>query len=315
MSNTLNPTALQTQEEGAKERRLTVSKAEITPDALLTYISDHPVDHPSGVPAYTIRWFAPLVNGQSQLADHLIADPQAGSITSVARSSIAQLGLELEFDQHKRIGNFLQAEGHLLSVAGDQSDRLIQHIHAFMREQHGVVLGRTALLTKESRVKHMRTYRRQIKKGGLRVNGASRAKDGSLLLPLGNHQYVFKDGQPSDELLDTIVSGRQSGREALNQARTKQLRTDVLQPGAFIVTDIHVETRHHHVMLRRETRDLLGSTTEARHLIAFLLEAGRTQGGERHAEVWNMGKEPINLSALRILADMHYPAEVIEQGA
>lgn len=45
-----------------------------------------------------------------------------------------------------------------------------------------------------------------------------------------------------------------------------------------------------------------GETSHAMHLSAYLLDAGRTQGGHRHVELWNTNGAPVDLDTVRIAA-------------
>ncbi len=283
----------------------------MTTDARLIHMGKE-IDHPSGVPAHEIVLVAPLVNGQKILAQELQLG--VGTILPLTRSSIAQIGLELDPQKVQVMGSLIGVEGYVLSANGDISDRLVDRIQAMERERMVVNLGRVGLLPDNARVNQRRRVSRARDRGRLVSNDMAVAPDATLLFPLGSTSHVLRPEATSAELLDRILLGKESGRKALNDTRIIEKRPDFLYPGEFLVTEIDIGTQAHHVVLQPEIVDVNGEETDVCHLFAFLLEAGRTQNGIRHAEVWNRGTKPVDLRRVRIRADLYRPAEVQQPG-
>ncbi len=292
-------------------KRANLSRAEVTSDARLIHLGKE-VSHPSGVPAFEVSLCAHLVNGQKVLAQEL--ERGAGDLAALTRSAIAQAGFELDIPGKPHVmGSLVGIEGFALSVNGDTSDRLINRIRAMERQQVVVHVGRVGLFPDDSRVGFKRVNR-AVKRGRLTSDDMEVESDASILFPLGSTSHILASEDATDELLDRLLLGKESGRKVLNDARTIEKRPDFLQPGQFLVTEIDIGSQSHHVVLRPELVDAQGCVTELRHLRAFLLDAGRTQHGIRHAELWNLGDEPIDLRNVRIHADLYRPAEVLKPG-
>lgn len=291
-------------------KRANLSRAEVTTDARLIHLGKE-VAHPFGVPSFEISLCAPLINGQKNLAHGLKRG--VGIISPLTRSAIAQVGFELDAHQVNVMDSFIGIEGYALSVNGDTSDRLIDRIRAMERQRVVVHLGRVGLFPHDSRVGFKRVNR-AVKRGRLTSDDMEVVADASILFPLGSTSHILASEDTTDALLDRLLLGKESGRKVLDDARTIEKRPDFLQPGQFLVTEIDIQSQSHHVVLRPELIDAEGQVTEIRHLRAFLLDAGRTQHGIRHAELWNLGDESIDLRSVRIRADLYRPAEVLQPG-
>ncbi len=291
-------------------KRANLSRAQVTLDARLIHLGKE-VSHPSGVPAFEISLCAPLINGQKCLAHELKLG--AGIISPLTRSAIAQIGFELDPQEVQVMGSLIGIEGFALSANGETSDLLMNRIRA-MQGQQVVQLGRVGLFPDDSRVNLNKRVRRANDRGRLTSDDMEIGHNASIFLPLGRTSHILSPDKAVDDLLDRILLGRGSGRKALDDVRTIEERPDFLLPGEFLVTEIDIGSQSHHVVLRPQLVDAQGNVTELRHLRAFFLDAGRTQHGIRHAELWNLGKEPIDLRNVRIRADLYRPAEVLKPG-
>lgn len=294
-------------------QRSSLNRADVTPDARLIQLGRE-VSHQSDVPAYEFSMCAPLINGQRDLAQELHLG--AGVLVPLTRSSIAQLGVELDVRKVTPVGSLVCIEGYVLSTNGNISNRVIDRVKEMMRQHMEVMLGRVGLLPSDSRVGLAKRLRRAVDRGRLMSESLQQMPDRSVLLEVGSTAYVLPEARATDALLDNILIGKTSGRKALDEARDQVVRPDMLEPGQFMVTDLDIGSQSHHVLLRPELVDASGHITSARHHLALFLDAGRTQKqkGKRHAELWNRGRGPVDLRSMYIQADLYRPTTIQDAG-
>lgn len=291
--------------------------AHVTNDGYLTAVSDHSEKHPEfGTDGYQASFRFPLTPEQLFVAGAMFSE-HLGQTRFILRSALGQLGLnagdalttDMRLDGYAIVGNTL-----LTHFDRARSEPVLEAIKSFAKTAH-VPIGRAALLPDASRL-HRAAVQDLLRSGDLSVSSAAGMdEDGSLLLPLENMEFKFDDAVRTPDVLQRLIAG--SARAVLKQHRILPTpgRPNKLQPRRFLVTGVHLETHTHHVFLRSilQTRGLLSRVV---HTEAAGLIAGRTRknGGDRQFEIVNFGDCKESTKTMRVIADVHRPAHIEEEG-
>lgn len=283
--------------------------AQATQDHVIRYLSSQKGHHSLDVPAHDVVMEAPLSATQREIAVTLLAGE--GVIQPLVRSAIAQLGVDIDAHDVKIGKDSMRIEGKLLAMPNSPGERLLEQMQ-FLHRHYELIVGRAALLPEHARLSSSE-MEEAVRLGQLRAKGGVIDRE-QLLLPLQRDIHVFDEKHPSEDLMQHVLFGVKSGRALLQEVRSVKMRDDVLPSRSFIVGNIDVHTSDHHVILDQATVDPSGSRTHTIHLGAFLLDAGRTQEGTRHVELWNANGSPTKLDDLRIVATAYRAAEKQEPG-
>lgn len=285
-------------------------RAQATPDPVIRHLSSGAKPHRLDVPAHEAVLAIELDDRQVKIARAMLAGE--GVIRPLVRSAIAQLGVDLEAHDVRLEHSTLVIAGALLTMPHGPAERLMDRMKRTHRDV-ALTVGRAALLPHEARMSKSDIEEAMLE-GRLSAAGAHADDEGTMFLPLTHHAYEFHESHPSDEVLDRVLTGISSGRLALNGVRTTTRRPSVLQSREFLVGGMDVHARGCHLVLNSRTVDDDGRTTHAAHLSAFMLDAGRTQQGERHAELWNVNGAPVALDSLRLTANAYRAHSVSDLG-
>lgn len=269
-------------------------------------VSNHVFD----VPAHEVTLDVTLDREQRRMAE--VVTDEGGRIQALVRSAIAQLGIDIDVDNIRLRHSTLEVQGHLLVTPNSAAERVMERMLRLHRLME-LVVGRAMIIPHMSRLSREEVIR-EIDELRLNADGASVHENGSLLMPLQPDAHVFRTDQPSEEVLESILTGKKSGRQALQEVRTVGQRPSQLLPREFVVGEIDLHTRDCHVLLEPKTFDAAGNTTTAIHLGAFLLDAGRTQHSARHVELWNANGNTIDLDTLHVSAGVYRAGKILDPG-
>ena len=293
-------------------------EALITDDGYVTAISSRPERHPLyGTDAYGMNVEMPLRKEEQSLLELLqSADGEIGKFLLHIRSFLAQLGVDAfypETTQVRLAGGSADIRTLLTSLSEECGHRVIEEIRRMVAEGRRAYLGRGSLLPLSARL-NAEQVRTHMREGDLVAEGASVASDGALRLPLLPMEYRYDAVPLQSDVLQPILAKEGSGRRRIFDSRKiVPSLPSPLASGQFFVGGFDLHTRCSHAIIDTQTCDKDGNPTNALHLSAVLMDAGRTFEGDRQAELRANGR-PVDLARLRLHADLYRAAKLDEPG-
>lgn len=290
----------------------------VTEDGTITAMSGIVERHPVfKTDAHRVRVEIPLKPEQRELAERIHRGDVPGEIRGFLRSAIAQLiggdTFHPEVTQIERIdSDFLVMDTSITVLKKDSADRVFEVLQAATGTDYPPVIGRAGIFPMESRV-GLSEVKELMHCGDLAASGYKFLPSGAITFPLRPLRYTFADWLMEKESLEKLF-GRESARAMIKSGRSESPCPDELLPRDLLVCGIDIHTRNHHVVLDRELLTADGQPSASYQLEASLLEAGRTQGLDRQAEVVNMNGGPIPLSSLRLRATVYRALQTVEPG-
>jgi hypothetical protein len=289
-------------------------RAHVSSDGCALKIGMDAIEHPIyGTTSYYL--LAALTLSPEEKCLYECAESGDGLFRLHIRSALAQLGVDAFHPSCAKIvmtENVLRIETLITSFNGEGGMHVISRIRTlidqgvFPRIMHAGFFPKAAKLQTAAQVNELITSQ------SLYIGDADTYADGSVGLIPADPLYTFRREAITSESIDTILMGH--GRATLVKLRGKSAALpEQLLPGAFIVTGVNVETKDHHVVLRREVLTD-GVHAKVVHGESCILQAGRTRGGSRQLELWNTNGTPQPLKKLRVVADIYKAAAVAEPG-
>lgn len=294
-----------------------VSTAVATQDGELLALSSQSVDHPVyNTPAYEAKVRFEISAYQHELALCLEMEQNNRNAQTIARSAPEQLGVfsggfaangtDPLFEVQKITEDSIEIATYVTTVDSNADGRMLQSLQSLMLR-----LQNPKSVKDSTRPKIMRLF--------LAHPEAKVTVPEPRLLKLLPEKVVYDSIKFSNEELESIWLGTQSGREVL---LPKGARKDVerkIQPGSFIVGEVSAMKRddpssQHFWLIERVVLDEHGNPTAIRHGEAALFDPMRSIG-LRQIEVVNIGAESVASDSLYFQITEYHPDILHSNGA